>query len=97
MQKLKNVWNWLVLSSANANKISLTVKGVLMSILPVLLYVMPMFNIQTSHDQLASVVNDIGTIIVVFGGAVSAGVTVYGLLRKIGTTLTGNNDVINNL
>lgn len=97
MQTIKKIWKWVVLSSADANKLSLTVKGVLMSILPVLLYLMPIFNIQTSHDTLATVINDIGTFIVVFGGAISAGVTAYGLLRKIGTTLTGNNDVINNL
>lgn len=95
MKKLKTIWKWLVLSSANANNISLTVKGILTAILPVLILILQTFNLETDSQTLADVINYTGTIIVSLGGAIASVATAVGLFRKIKLTLTGNNNVLN--
>lgn len=94
MKTIKKIWNWLVLSSANASKISLTVKGVLLGLLPTIVYFSGILGLHTSIDILNIVVNDISMVIVELGTLISVAATVIGLIRKIHATITGTNDVI---
>ncbi len=91
---IKKIWDWIVLSSADAEKISLMVKGFLMGILPLILIMMHAANIQTSNELLTAVIDTIAQVIVVAGTGISSLVTVVGLIRKIYFTLTGQNDVL---
>jgi len=78
---MKNILNWLLKSSADANKTSLTVKGVLASLVPLL--------VLTGLDEgsVNTLVEAIVQTIAQFGVVVTAGVTLYGFLRKIALTV----------
>lgn len=76
--------NWLVISSSDPNKVSLTVKGVLTAAIPTILFVAHLAGVDAIVGQNAqSVIDAVGTF--VMGGlyAVSAIVSLYGAIRKI--------------
>lgn len=68
--------NWIVTSSANPEKVSLTVKGALIAIIPSLLVFSQMMHWGWSNDQLTLVVEAIASI-------VSAFLVCVGIIRKI--------------
>lgn len=94
MKTLKRVLEWLVKSSADASKWSLTVKAVLYGLIPVAVHFLGLANIQIGSDALTQVVDSIAQFIVVIGGVITGSVAAVGLIRKIWTTLAGENDVI---
>lgn len=94
MKGLILIWNWLVKSSADADKISLTVKGGLLSIIPIAIFVFKAFNIEIGTDQLNSVADSVVALIGIFAAIVSSIQIAVGMIRKIWTTLDGTNSVI---
>lgn len=94
MNKLKKIWQWLVKSSADAKKWSLTIKSILYAIIPTAVYFLGLVHIQIGSDALTEVVNMIAELIVVIGGVITAISFTWGLIRKIETTLTGENKVV---
>ena len=95
LEVLKKIGKWLVFSSSNADKISLTVKGILYALIPAYVLFMGLYDIQTDSAKLSAVIDQIGGIVIVFGGMITAIMAGYGALRKIFTTATGTNAVIN--
>lgn len=94
MQKIKQFLNvtfwWLVLSSKDARKYSLTFKAMLASILPVLLLVgVDASQLPEGVDMVVSVIENLGVFL-------SSVVALYGFFRKMKLTLGGQNDVLNN-
>lgn len=81
--------HWLVYSSANANKYSTTIKGVLGSVITALAF----FNIPT--DAFIPLVDIIVNTILAIAGAISALSVLFGAIRKVKTTLGGTNAVLN--
>ena len=94
MKKSTIIVGWLILSSANADKLSLSFKGALMSIIPLILFFADSLDIQASTSSIQTTIDLTASIIVVLGGAISSMVTAYGLIRKIFRTLNGTNEVI---
>ena len=62
-------------SSVNENKISLTIKGVGIALIPTLIFIAGLFGFSFVEADLTELVNAIATL-------VSAGFIVYGLVRK---------------
>jgi hypothetical protein len=88
---LNKIWNWLVLSSADENKVSATVKGsaafIIVSVIA-----------QTLGIDGVSEVADHGvSLLVEFVRFVSALYLLYGGVRKVAKTALGSNRVLNNL
>lgn len=91
---------WLFLSSENPDKASLTVKYALLAIVPMVIKVaavacgvgiacLSFINQQWLETLIASIVA-----IVFFGTSLIAAIgTAYGLVRKVGNTITGSNAV----
>lgn len=75
--------NKLLVSSINPEKLSLTVKGILLGIIPVILIVAGIFNLNVSEGDLTSVVNAVVQVIVAVGAAASAILTLIGAIRKV--------------
>lgn len=73
--------HWLIASSANPEKVALTVKGVLVGVLPVILILAPIFGIPV--DNLSGVVEATVVAVQAFLTALSSVMVLYGLLRKI--------------
>lgn len=92
---MKKIIDWLVKSSADKEKTSLTVKGVLTGLIPVVIVLANLTSVDISNEQLASVIDAISALVFLVSGIVSALMTISGLLRKIYTTITGRNEVIN--
>jgi len=70
-------------SSVDAQKLSLTVKGILIGIVPVIIIVTKGFNIDLNNDELKSIIDMIVSSIVQAGALVSVITTLYGAIRKI--------------
>lgn len=88
-------WNWLVRSSADPNKLSTTVKGFLLGVLPLLVLAFGMAHVNLDSERLTVIINDLALVIQYALGTVSAAVSVYGLIRKLVKTLNGTNAVLN--
>ncbi len=91
---MKKLIDWVVLSSADPRAMSLTVKGVLVALVPVIIAVLNMTGIDIDNNSLESVINSITAIVFLLGTVVSALMTVTGLMRKIITTVVGENEVL---
>lgn len=92
---LKKIVAWLVFSSTNIEKISLTVKSLLYALIPVALLVLGAYKIKVDNAYLSAIIDQIVGVIIVCGGAVSAIAAAFGALRKIYTTAVGTNVVVN--
>ena len=74
MNILKKVWDWLVYSSSNPEKISLTLKG--------LVPFAVLFGFVDS-GALEAINNAVVNLLVQAGSFVTAGATLYGAVRKV--------------
>jgi len=85
-QILIDVYNWLMKSSANPENLSLTIKGILSTIVFVAVsfganYT---FNVDVMSYDIANVISQIGIVI-------SSLITIYGLVRKIYLTIKNSS------
>lgn len=74
-------WNWLMKSSANPTETALTAKGLVSTLLPIVLMVIHNPNLNTLPD-------DVYSLIVAVFGVISAVMVVFGLARKIYLSFT---------
>lgn len=79
---MKKFLNWLVYSSVDPDKISMTVHGTLVAIIPILIFVAHTLGFQWTNDQATVLVNDITS-------SVAAALILYGGVRKILITIRG--------
>lgn len=87
--------NWLIWSSANPAKVSATLKGLGLYLIPVVLTVSGLTGIATPDQEgLTAVLDMIASAITVLGTIVASIVTLVGIVRKIITTWQGTNAVL---
>lgn len=91
----KKIIAWLVFSSANVEKISLTIKSLLYALIPFTLLILDAYKIKVDNAYITAIIDQIVAVIIVFGGAVTAISAAFGALRKLYTTAKGTNDVVN--
>ena len=84
---------WLLVSSKDPEKLSLTIKGILVGILPVLSAVFGLANVQLG--DLTPIVDAIAAAVQTFIAFVAAAIALYGLVRKVILTLTGSHAGLN--
>lgn len=70
-------------SSVDPQKLALTVKGLLVSILPIAIILVNKFVEVDISEDAGALVDTIGNIIIAVGGLVSVAMTGYGIIRKI--------------
>jgi hypothetical protein len=85
-QILIDIYNWLMKSSANPEKLSLTIKGILSTIVFVAVSFGANYtlNIDALSYDIANVISQIGIVI-------SSLITIYGLIRKIYLTIKNSS------
>jgi hypothetical protein len=88
--------NWIVLSSKDSEKFSLTIKGFGTAFMTLLTVVAGFEHVQLSSADLTAVVDAAVSLLQVVCLAVSTAVTLYGAIRKVVITLKGENAVLNN-
>ncbi len=101
MVSLKKGWAWLVKSSVDPRKTSLTVKMFLLGLIPAIMQVVlfactfGVLCLTTNADELTSVVTVIADV-VFWVLSIWAGVGfIIGFFRKVKTTTAGTNAVLN--
>lgn len=86
---MKKILNWIMLSSQDSTKVSLTLKSTLTLLVTALTIIgLPKAELGTLADQIVTLVQ--GVLVVV-----SAATGVWGMVRKINTTMGGTNSVLN--
>jgi hypothetical protein len=91
---LKKIFQWIVYSSANPTKVSLTLKGAGVTVIGFLVPVIGLTHIAIGGDPstvLNSILDSIASIVQVALTLVGAIVGLYGLVRKVWLTVTGQN------
>lgn len=91
---MKKIVNWVVLSSKDPNKFSLTVKGVLGGAVTLLTIFLGTQNIELPSEMLTAVVEAVVVAMQAFFALVSAVAVVWGAIRKILLTIKGQNKSI---
>jgi hypothetical protein len=88
-KKMKNiikvVWNWLVRSSANPDKVSLTIKGALSTAVILLGYL----GITGHQLDITSIADNSAEVLVQIVAAITTLTTLYGAIRKLWLTISG--------
>lgn len=92
---LKTIWSWLVYSSVNADKISMTLKGLAVGLIPVIIVVFSLYNVQLESVKLNGIVDSLSDIVFAVSALVSAISVTWGAFRKLWTTVHGTNAVLN--
>jgi len=84
MQTLKKLWNWLVISSEDPAKFSLTIKGVA---IPVILYVLNWKGLTLDGNALQQFIDAFVNSIVFIVNGMSILFALYGAGRKVWNTI----------
>ncbi len=92
---MKKFIAWLVLSSKDPEKVSLTIKGVIATAATYIIFFTSLFHLNFSATDLATVGDLIGKIVQALLMVVSLVTTLIGFVRKLTTTANGTNEVIN--
>jgi len=79
---MKNLYNWLVWSSVNKDKVSLTIKGALTTLSLILVA----FGFVVSSDDVTALAGSFTDLILTISTLISTIVTICGLVRKIRNT-----------
>lgn len=79
-------------SSVDSSKMALTVKGILIGIIPLILFLASVNGVVLVQGELNSVVDAISVFIVSIGGTISTAITLIGLVRKIAVKFADKNE-----
>ena len=91
---LKKVSVWLAYSSVNAEKISLTFKGIATLLVPIVLYIANAYSLKLDNETVTRIIDATSSSIILLGGMIGTIMTTIGALRKIISTIRGTNEVI---
>lgn len=90
-----NIWNWLVVSSSDPYKFSLTLKAGAATIISVLTIALGLAHIAVGGPDLTAISDSVIAVIQDLVVLVGALATVYGLIRKIIASVEGTHAGIN--
>ncbi len=92
---IKKVWLWLVLSSENPKKYSLTIKATLTAVVTMVTTFAGIAGIGLPQTDWAMLIDTILMIIQQFLTAIALIAGLVGLVKKVGSTIQGTNQVVN--
>ena len=75
--------NKILASSVNPEKLSLTIKGILVGLAPVLLVIFGVSNINVGQEDLNQIIDATSNAIISVGGTISAIMILWGAIRKV--------------
>jgi hypothetical protein len=78
---------WIVVSSANPEEISLTIKGVIVGFVPTAMVLIGLAHLNVGQDQLNAIIDGGATVLQDALMLVSAGMTLWGMARKVWITI----------
>lgn len=92
---MKKIWAWIILSSKDPQSASLTVKSILTGGVVYVVFFTGLFHYSVTASQLTQIIDEVGNVVGFVLMAISALATLVGFVRKLFTTATGTNAVIN--
>lgn len=92
---MKKFIAWLILSSKDPQKVSLTVKGFLGAAATYVVFFTGLFHLNITADNVTTLTDSLVYFVKVFLELVSVITTIVGAIRKLHTTAIGTNRVIN--
>ena len=84
-------WDWLVVSSVDPYKVSLALKGLLLTVVSFIVPVLALMGNAIDNEQVQNVVDAIAAVVQAFLSLVGAIIFLYGLIRKVYLTIVGKN------
>jgi len=91
METIKRIVEWIVVSSEDPTKLSLTVKGFLGGLVTVATFFLGLQDIVLDQGLVRSLIDQTVSIVQIMAGLVSALAMLYGGLRKVTLTATGEH------
>ena len=92
---MKKFINWLSYSSENANRWSLTIKGLAVTVVPIVIALANLTHVQVDNTQVTALFDGIAAVVSSLGLFIGSVIAVIGFARKIISTITGDNAVLN--
>lgn len=93
MNYIKKGWNWLITSSADPEKVSLTFKGIVTGLATGLTILLGVAHINVG-SQLTTLVDATVSFVQQVLVVISIGVTIVGLVRKLWITIQGQKPTL---
>lgn len=84
---ITKIWNWLVVSSEDPEKLSMTVKGLLGTVGSAVILVSPLVHLHIGDQQVTAIIDLISQIVISFCAVISGIATILGFARKIWSTI----------
>lgn len=91
---MEKIWDWVTWSSKNADKVSLTLKGILTGAVTLAAWGFGLGHIEIPSDLSSAIVDGTVNVILALSGLLSAVSIVIGLIRKLALTFAGKNQAI---
>lgn len=91
---VEKLWLWLVYSSTNKDKIALTIKGAIGTVLVTFSIFAGDINLPLLGDSINAVIDTALMVLQTTVGTVSAVAMLVGAVRKLYSTFVGKNDVV---
>jgi len=89
MEFIKALWNWVVYSSADSKKFSLTLKGIAAFVITLLSFRYGIQNVQILNENVSVLVDAVVAFVQDAVTLVSIIATIYGAVRKVVLTAKG--------
>jgi hypothetical protein len=93
MKTFNTLARWIVVSSTNPSDVSLTIKGILVGIVPTALILAGFAHVDVGSDQLNAIIDGIVSVVQTLLTLISVVMTTYGLLRKFLNTVKVHQQV----
>lgn len=88
------IFQWIMVSSKDPNKVSLTIRGILVGAITYIVFFAGVFHFNVDQGDLNSLAVQLSDIVQMTLTLVSAVATTVGLVRKIYRSITGQNKAI---
>lgn len=70
-------------SSVDPNELALTIKGLLVGLVPILMLLVGLNHISVGQDQVSGIIDALSNIVIGIGSVVSSVMVAWGLIRKL--------------
>ncbi len=83
MKTLNNIAQWVVVSSTDPSKVSLTIKGILVGTIPTIMFMLGLIHLNVGQEDLNVLIDSIAAIVQLVLSLIAVVMTTVGLIRKL--------------
>lgn len=94
METIKKGLRWLVISSQNPQKVSMTVKGALMVSVPFVVQFSGLLNLATDQESLKVMVEQVASLVNTGLTFIGTSYMLYGIVRKMSVKPASNETIV---